>query len=175
LQNEVSLSSGEPFEGAHAWRVFIECSWALTDILDAELQAAVGMSIRWYDVLVHLEDAHDGLRMNELADHILHSKSGLTRVIDRMEEEGLVRRERPRHDRRVVLVFLTPTGKKALRAARVAHRDGIRRHFTEHLSPEDRNDVARALEHVRTHVRPLRPGRVSAPPERTRARASKAQ
>jgi DNA-binding MarR family transcriptional regulator len=164
LQSEASLSSAEPFEGARAWRVFIECAWALLDILDSELQEEGGLSLRWYDVLVHLEDAPDGLRMNELADHILHSKSGLTRVIDNMETAGLVSRERPANDRRVVLVFLTSDGRKALDAARAVHRDGIRRHFTDHLSKRDRDAVTRALEHVRTHARPLRPGRVTGGP-----------
>jgi DNA-binding MarR family transcriptional regulator len=145
----------------HAWRVFWECAAALPDILDAELQAAVGMSVRWYDVLVHLEDAPEGLRMNELADNILHSKSGLTRLVDNMEQAGFVRRERPRDDRRVVLVFMTPEGEAARDAARAVHRDGIRRHFTDHLSAKDLAALEKALEHVRTHVRPLRPGRVT--------------
>jgi DNA-binding MarR family transcriptional regulator len=158
------VSSREPFPGARAWRVFVECSWALTDILEAELMEARGMSIRWYDALVHLEDAPDGLAMNELADRILHSKSGLTRIVDNMEKAGFVRRERPAEDRRRVLVFITTGGKKALDEARVVHRDGIRRHFSEHLSPADRAELARVLEHVRTHVRPLRPGRVSGGP-----------
>ena len=160
------MSSPEAFPGAHAWRAFIECSWALTDILEVELLAAEGMSIRWYDVLVHLEDATDGLAMNELADRILQSKSGLTRVIDNMEKAGFVRRERPANDRRRVLVFITPGGRKALDAARVVHRDGIRRHFADQLSTKDFEALSRALEKVRTHVRPLRPGRVSGGPAR---------
>ena len=164
MQSEPSVSSPEQFPGAHAWRVFIECAWALTDILEVELLAAQGMAMRWYDVLVHLEDASDGLRMSEIADRILRSKSGLTRVIDNMEKAGFVRRERPAHDRRVALVFITPDGRKALEAARVVHRDGIRRHFTEQLSAKDRAAVTRTLEHVRTHVRPLRPGRVGGGP-----------
>ena len=160
------MSSPEAFPGAHAWRAFIECSWALTDILEVELLAAEGMSIRWYDVLVHLEDATDGLAMNEVADRILQSKSGLTRVIDNMEKAGFVRRERPANDRRRVLVFITPGGRKALNAARFVHRDGIRRHFADQLSAKDFEALSRALEKVRTHVRPLRPGRVSGGPAR---------
>jgi DNA-binding MarR family transcriptional regulator len=170
LQSESSKSraapadGAEPFPGARAWRVFIECAWAVPDILDAELRAANGMSLRWYDVLVHLEDAPDGMRMNDLAEHILHSKSGLTRVIDNMEKAALVTRERPANDRRVVLVFLTRDGKKALHAARAVHRDGIRRHFADQLSKKDRAALVSALEHVRAHARPLRPGRVSGGP-----------
>ncbi len=107
------------------WRVFLESAFALIDILDAELQAEREMTLRWYDVLVHLEEAEDGLRMNELAGRILASKSGLTRVVDRMEEEGLVRRERPPGDRRVVQVSITPEGLEALHASRVVHYRSI--------------------------------------------------
>ena len=82
----------------------------MIDILDSELQSERGISLRWYDVLAHLEDADDGLRMSEVANRILSSKSGLTRVIDRMEDAGLVRRERPPDDRRVINIFITPAG-----------------------------------------------------------------
>ena len=144
-----------------AWRVFFECALALPDILDAELQAAGGLSFRWYDVLVHLEEAGGGVPMTEIANRILASKSGLTRVIDRMEGAGLVRRERPPDDRRVVLVQMTPEGAEALEASRVIHRDGIRRHFTEQLDGDDLARLQAMLEKVRDHVRPLRPGRMS--------------
>lgn len=155
-----TLSSPSP-EALAAWRVFFECALALPDILDAELQAAGQLSFRWYDVMVHLEEEPDGVPMNEIASRILASKSGLTRVIDRMEDEGLVRRERPPGDRRVVLVVATAAGLEALHASRRVHRDGIRRHFTEHLSAEDLERLKTMLQQVREHVRPLRPGRVS--------------
>ena len=143
------------------WRVFLETAYALIDILDAELQAEHHVTLRWYDALVHLEEAEDGLRMNELAGRILASKSGLTRVIDRMEEAGLVRRERPDDDRRVVKVFITPGGLEALQAARAVHRRGVEEHFVQHLDPEELAALAHSLRNVRDHVRPLRPGRIS--------------
>ncbi len=146
---------------AVAWRAFIECAWALLDILDSELQAERDITLRWYDVLVHLEDADDGLRMNELASRILSSQSGLTRVIDRMDEAGLVRRERPPEDRRVVLVHITASGLETLHAAREVHRRGIAEHFVHQLDQHDLDGLAQALQKVREHVRPLRPGRVS--------------
>ncbi len=155
-----SPSSPSP-EALRAWRVFFECALALPDILDAELQAAGGVSFRWYDVLVQLEEAGQGVPMNEIASRILASKSGLTRVIDRMEDAGLVRRERPPDDRRVVLVSATPEGLEALARSRVVHRDGIRRHFTEHLTERELARLQTMLQKVREHVRPLRPGRVS--------------
>jgi DNA-binding MarR family transcriptional regulator len=156
----ISLSSPSP-EALAAWRVFFECALALPDILDAELVEAVDLPFRWYDVLVNIEEAEEGTPMSEVASRILASKSGLTRVIDKMEEAGLVRRERPKENRRVVLVFITPEGLATLQAARRHHRDGIRRHFTEHLSEAEIAKLSRMLEKVRGHVRPLRPGRVS--------------
>jgi DNA-binding MarR family transcriptional regulator len=157
---QASLSSPSP-EALAAWRVFFECALALPDILDAELKAAVELPFRWYDVLVNIEDADEGLPMNEVASRILASKSGLTRVIDKMEQAGVVRRERPETNRRTVLVSITPHGLETLHAARRFHRDGIRRHFTEHLTDSELKALAKALEKVRGHVRPLRPGRVS--------------
>jgi DNA-binding MarR family transcriptional regulator len=143
------------------WRVFLETALALIDILDAEMQEQRGITIGWYDVLVHLEDAPEGLPMTEIASRILFSKSGLTRVIDRMQAAGLVRRERPPEDRRVVKVLLTPTGLDALNAARAVHRRGIQEHFVSHLNPTDLETLAESLQGVREHVRPLRPGRIS--------------
>jgi DNA-binding MarR family transcriptional regulator len=154
------VSSPKPKQLA-AWRVFLETAFALIDILDTELQAERGISLAWYDALVHLEEAPDGCGMTELANRILASKSGLTRVIDRMEAAGLVRRERPPEDRRVVKVLITPAGVETLKAARALHRRGIQEHFLAHLDRANLDALTAALGEVREHVRPLRPGRVS--------------
>ncbi len=98
--------------------------------------------------------------MTELADRILYSKSGFTRVIDRMEAAGLVRRVRPPNDRRSILVLPTEKGTKTLERARRHHRDGIQRHFSEHLSDTDVKALTHALEKISAHARPLRPGRI---------------
>jgi DNA-binding MarR family transcriptional regulator len=158
-QDERSLSSPSPVR-LRAWRLFFEGALAVIDVLDAELQQDAGISTRWYDVLVQLEDSPDGLRMNELAERILYSKSGFTRVVDRMEEAGLVRRVRPEHDRRSIFVVLTGKGTETMEHARRYHRDGIERHFSEHLADSDVKALTRALEKVSTHARPLRPGRI---------------
>ena len=154
-----SLSSPSP-ERLRAWRLFFESALALLDVLDGELEHAVGIPMRWYDALVHLEEAPEGIRMNELAERILYSKSGFTRVIDRMEEAGLVRRVRPEHDRRSILVVLTGKGAETLERARRHHRDGIENHFSQYLTENDVKALTRALEKVSTHARPLRPGRI---------------
>ena len=156
---ERSASSPSP-ERLRAWRLYIESALALLDVLDTELEQAVGITQRWYDVLVHLEEAPAGIPMNELAERILYSKSGFTRVVDRMEEAGLVRRVRPDHDRRSILVVLTDKGAETMEHARRHHRDGIQRHFSQHLTNTDIKALTRALEKISTHARPLRPGRI---------------
>jgi DNA-binding MarR family transcriptional regulator len=143
------------------WRLFLECAFALIDVLDTELQEEHGMTFRWYDVLVQLEELDGSCRMTELASRILASKSGLTRVIDRMEEAGLVRRERPPEDRRVILVHVTSAGTAALGAARVVHRRGIQAHFVQHLDERDLAELERIFGKLREHLRPLRPGRIN--------------
>lgn len=153
--------SSATHEQLAAWRVFLECAFALIDILDAELQDERALTLRWYDVLVQLEEAGGSCRMTDLAGRILASKSGLTRVIDRMEEAGLVQRERPRDDRRVILVAITPAGLEALEAARAVHRRGIDEHFVQQLNERDVAALKRIFTKVSEHVRPLRPGRVS--------------
>src|SRR5947207_1947468 len=156
---EQSLSRPAP-ERLRAWRLYFESALALVDVLDAELERDAGIPLRWYDVLVHLEETPDGLRMNELAERILYSKSGFTRVVDRLEEADLVERVRPENDRRSILVVLTDQGRTRMEQARRQHRHAIEQHFSRHLSDSDIKALARALEKVSAHARPLRPGRI---------------
>ena len=158
-QGERSLSSPSP-ERLRCWRLYFQSALALTDVLDAELEHQAGLPLRWYDVLVQLEDSPQGIPMSELAGRILHSKSGFTRLVDRMEEAGLVRRVRPDHDRRSILIVLTDQGTATMQHARRYHRDGIERHFSQHLTDSEIKTLTRALEKVSSHARPLRPGRI---------------
>jgi DNA-binding MarR family transcriptional regulator len=158
-QEEQSLSSPSS-ERLLAWRLYFESALALIDVLDAELESDAGIPLRWYDVLVHLEETPEGLRMNELAERILYSKSGFTRVVDRMEEAGLVARVRPENDRRSILVVLTDQGRDTMEQARRHHRNSLEHHFSRHLSDTDIKALGRALEKLSAHARPLRPGRI---------------
>ena len=153
------MSSPSP-ERLRCWRLYFQSALALTDVLDAELEHQAGLPLRWYDVLVQLEDSPQGIPMTELAGRILHSKSGFTRLVDRMEQAGLVRRVRPDHDRRSILIVLTDQGTATMQHARRYHRDGIERHFSQHLTDNEIKTLTRALEKVSTHARPLRPGRI---------------
>jgi DNA-binding MarR family transcriptional regulator len=160
LSHEEQSLSSPSAERLRAWRLFFESALALLDVLDTELERDAGIPMRWYDALVQLEETPEGIPMNALADRILYSKSGFTRVVDRMEEAGLVRRVRPQHDRRSILVVLTDKGSDTMERARRYHRDGIERHFSQHLSDSEIKALTRALEKVSAHARPLRPGRI---------------
>src|SRR5438034_11453016 len=146
---EQSLSRPAP-ERLRAWRLYFESALALVDVLDTELERDAGLPLRSYDVLVHLEETPDGLRMNQLAERILYSKSGFTRVVDRLEEAGLVRRVRPEHDRRTILVVLTENGTQTMQHARRYHRDGLEQHFSQHLSDHETKALTHPLHKVRT-------------------------
>jgi DNA-binding MarR family transcriptional regulator len=144
-----------------AWQLYFETSLALMSVLEAEFERDTDLTFPTYDVLVHLEDDPDGLRMNDLAERILYSNSGLTRVVDRLERDGYVQRVRPENDRRSIFVVLTDAGRSVMERARRRHRESIEEHFARHLTDADIKTLTRAFEKLREHVRPLRPGRIS--------------
>jgi len=124
--------------GLGAWRQFLTAHARVVAVLEAELDAQRNLPLAWYDVLVQLEEAPDHrLRMTGLAGAVLLSKSGLTRLIDRMKSAGLVERCPDDADRRGVWVSLTPAGHERLRDAAPIHLRGVREHFTSHLSAAD--------------------------------------
>ena len=125
------------------WRSFLEAHARVTAELAVELQESRGLPLSWYDVLEQLAGAPGGrLRMQELAASVLLSKSGLTRLFDRMEAANLVRREPCDTDARGILAVLTPAGRAALRGAAPVHMRGVQEHFARYLT----NDEARVLE-----------------------------
>jgi DNA-binding MarR family transcriptional regulator len=121
-----------------AWRGFLRVHSKLTRELDAELAAAHGLPLSSYEVLLFLADAPNGqLRMAQLADSVLLSPSGLTRLVDRLEKAGLVRRESCPADRRGFEAVITDDGRAALAEARPTHLSGVRRRFLEHFSTDE--------------------------------------
>jgi len=136
-----------------AWRLLLETHSRLAERLDEELRALHDLRLDWYDVLYQLNVAGGRLRMHELADATLFSRTDCTRLVDRMQGAGLVMRERAAEDGRGVYATLTPTGKARLRDAAPAHLDGIQRRFGRELQPDEvaalRTGLARVVEAAR--------------------------
>ena len=117
--------------------------------MDVELATAGVIPSDLYDVLLALDRAPARrLRLSDLADHVVLSRSGLTRLVDRLEAQGLLRRERCPEDRRGAYAVLTEQGSEALRKAWPVYRDAIERHFVSHLSPDEAATIRQALARV---------------------------
>ncbi|MCZ7524987.1 MAG: MarR family transcriptional regulator [Acidimicrobiia bacterium] len=137
-----------------AWEALLESHALLVEILGRELQGETGLSLHDYDVLLTLYRAPDRrLRMTELAQAVVLSKSGLTRLVDRLEAGGLVRRAACPTDRRSVFASLTPRGRATLRRAAPVHLRGIEEHFGRHLPPGEARTLARSLGRVSAALR----------------------
>lgn len=118
-----------------AWRGLLRAHAALTKALDADLEAAHGLPLTSYEVLLHLnESAEEAMRMCDLASSVILSRSGLTRLIDRLEREGLVERRSCPQDARGSYAVLTDRGRERLRTARATHLAGVRALFLERFS-----------------------------------------
>jgi DNA-binding MarR family transcriptional regulator len=110
----------------------------LTKQLDAELTREHDLPLSSYEVLLYLADSEGGrLRMSELADAVLLSRSGLTRLVDRLERDGLLKRERCESDARGLFAEITPKGRRLFDAARRTHLDGVRERFLSHFSRDE--------------------------------------
>ena len=133
-----------------AWEAVIRTVGSLLKTFEDELQVAVGLPLPWYDVLVQLSVVPDGrLRMQALADSVVLSRSGLTRLIDRMEKAALVEREHATEDRRGYYAVLTEEGRRVFLAAKPVHERGIHDHFTQYLDEVDAQAVVAAFAKVR--------------------------
>jgi DNA-binding MarR family transcriptional regulator len=132
-----------------AFRTFLEANRRLVDAVEARL-AARDLPLSHYDVLVHLSEA-DGqrLRMQELADSVLLSKSGLSRLVDRLQAAGHVRREPCPDDARGINAVLTPAGLQALQDAVPGHQDDVEELFASQLSRDEAECLTRLLARVR--------------------------
>jgi DNA-binding MarR family transcriptional regulator len=129
-----------------AWRGLVRAHAAVVKELDAELEAHYGLPLSSYDVLATLAGRPDGrMRMCDLADAVALSRSGLTRLVDRLQREGLMARAQCSHDARGAFAVLTECGRERLRQAEELHRDGLRRRFLSHFSDAELRQIAHCL------------------------------
>src|SRR5918912_939942 len=120
-----------------AWRAWLYSTLLLQDRLDRELTRETGIPHAYYEILVALSESPDRMmRMSELADRCLSSRSRLSHAVSRLEERGWVRRQVCAEDGRWLLAVLTDDGFAALEAAAPVHVEGVRRHLFDQLSPE---------------------------------------
>lgn len=136
-------------EEMRAWRAFLVAHSRATRRLEDELIEVHDLPLAWYDVLVQLAEAPDRrLRMSDLAGAVLLSRSGVTRLVDRLEREGLVARIKCRDDARGTFTVLTQAGLARLRDASGTHLDGVRRHVTGRFTDEELESFAQLMERL---------------------------
>jgi len=132
-----------------AWRGFLRVHAALTKDLDRELEVAHGLPLSSYEVLITLHAAPERrLRMSELADRTLLSRSGMTRLVDRLEKSGVVARDACGGDARGSFACLTAEGVALLRRVRPKHLADVRERFLRHLDPDDLTQLAGVWERL---------------------------
>jgi DNA-binding MarR family transcriptional regulator len=132
-----------------AWRGFLRVHAAMAGELDAELEERHGLALSSYDVLVNLDGAPGRkMRMRDLAEAVLLSRSGITRLVDRLARDGLIERHACESDARGAYACLTDKGRSVLEKARPTHLDGVRRRFFGDLGPSDLAALASVWERV---------------------------
>ena len=135
--------------GRAAWPVFLRSCVILMDRLDRQLQSTVGLQLSWYEVLFQLNSAPGGrMPMRQLADSVMLSKSGVTRLVDRMAEAGLIERLACSDDGRVCYAVLTTPGRTLLQRAQPVAFQGVEDHFARHITEQEAQVIAGALMRV---------------------------
>ncbi len=130
-----------------AWAALLRSHAAVVTRLEREMEAERRLPLSWYDVLLSLYRG-SGLRMQDLADAVVLSRTRVSRVVDEMEAAALVERRPNPADRRSTIVAITRSGRAAFRAAAPVYLSGIRRHFTDLLTSDELECVRRALTKV---------------------------
>ncbi len=132
--------------GMEAWVRFLQAHAAVTRRLEVELRDECAISLAEYETLLHLAQAEDGrLRMSDLADRLLLSRSGVTRLVDRLEATGDVERRTCPSDARGSFAHLTVAGRARLRAAAPVHLRGVRTHFLDVIPEGEIGPFGRTL------------------------------
>ena len=147
-----ALSARDP--RLDTWRAFLMAHALLTRRLDEDLRAEDGLTLGEYSALLQVAEAPDrSLRMNQLADGIFLSRSGVTRLIDRLEADGLIARSSCTSDGRGSLAVLTEAGLARLRGAAATHLRGIDQYFLAAIPGPDGEVLQRTLRTIGERVR----------------------
>jgi DNA-binding MarR family transcriptional regulator len=132
-----------------AWRGLLRAHASLAKLLDAELEDQHGLPMTSYEVLHFLAGSERGrMRMCDLAEQAQMSRSGLTRLVDRLERDGLLERCSCEHDARGAYACLTASGRERLCEARSTHRSVVREHFLSRFSAQELSSLAELWERI---------------------------
>jgi DNA-binding MarR family transcriptional regulator len=131
-----------------AWRAMLLAHHRAVRAIEADLGRAGAIPLIWYDVLLELQAAPEGLRMQDLGERVVLSRTRVSRVVDELESEGLVRRRPDPGDGRVSIAVITPAGMKAFRATAPIYLAKIDEHFNQHLTTSERAVIAAGLDRV---------------------------
>jgi DNA-binding MarR family transcriptional regulator len=144
------MSKNGKTTAAQAWEQSLTSVSRLLQKFDANMQEEAGISVIWYDVLLHLNMAPDKkMRMQTLSGSLVLTKSGVTRLVDRIVKAGYVRREAAVEDRRGYYAILTDEGFEVLTRAQTAHRKDIRQYFGDRLNAAERQTIFDLMGKVR--------------------------
>lgn len=136
-----------------AWRLLLETHSELITRIEEEFRSHTPIELQQYDLMFHVSEASDGLRMTDLANAVLLTKSGLTSLVDRMEAAKLIERRPDPRDRRATRIHLTPVGEEKLALASRHHRNVVRQIWTSRLSEEEAAVILDVLARVRAGLR----------------------
>lgn len=140
---------------ADAWQAFLHAHRRVTSRLEDELQESHGIPLPWFDVLASLAEADDErCRMQELAQAVLISKSGLTRLVDRMQKAGFVVREACEEDRRGTYATLTDLGRATLERCAPTYVRGVTEHFSDLLDDDEAVTLVDVMSRIAEKSRP---------------------
>lgn len=130
-----------------AWKAFLNAQASVLRELEADLVGQERLTLAEYDVLVQLALApKQELRMTDLSEQVRLSRSGITRLVDRLARRGLTGRRPCPTDRRVTYAVLTAAGRERLRRATPTHLQGVRGYFIARLEPDQLERFTRSLE-----------------------------
>lgn len=121
-----------------AWYAQLQATVRSLDRIERDVEAETGIPLAWYEIVAFLHSAEDGRRrMSELAESLSITRGGATRIVARMEEEGLVRRETPPENRRATFAVLTDKGRETCDRVQPVHEAAVRRYFTDAISDSE--------------------------------------
>ncbi len=141
---------GRDDPGLRAWRALMELHMELTTLFDTEFREQCGIDLSIYDTLLHVyESGPEGIRMTDLSERLVVSKSGLTTIIDRLEARGLLRRVPDPDDRRAIRIAITDEGYAVLRSAAKVHMASVDHNFSSHITDDEAQMIIDIVDRIR--------------------------